>query len=154
MMPNLKRPLALWVIVVFMTLFSIMVLLGQTTAIFAYDLTVSMGLQESIDEVGPFGVEMNRSFGIGDTVAYIPLMILSVIGLLMRKRWALFTTAAVMRISVYWAVTMGALLMLAPGVPGYTLEPGIEYTVFLGAHIVFGILGLIYLLVRRDRLFG
>lgn len=133
-----------------MTLSTIVLVMGQTTAIFAYDFAVRIGLQESVEKVSAFGVEMNRAFGVGDTVAYIPLMILSVIGLLARKRWALFTTTAAMGISIYWTVTLGIMMVFLKGVPGYTLMPGVEYWIFMGAHTLFGVWGILYLVFRGE----
>jgi hypothetical protein len=37
--------------------------------------------------------------GAGDTVVYVPLMLVSLAGLFLRKRWSLLTTAA--RISCF-----------------------------------------------------
>jgi hypothetical protein len=151
-MPDEKRPLAFWVICVFLALSVVLLVAGQTTAIFAYDFAVGLGLQESVEEVTAFGVEMNRAFGVGDTAVYIPLMIISLIGLVRRKRWAVLATAAVMGISVYWTVTMASVLVFLKGVPGYALDPGIEYVIFLGAYMVFGIWGILFLAFRGDRL--
>jgi hypothetical protein len=151
-MPKDKRPVAFWIICVFLALSVIVLLLGQTTSLFAYDFAVRLGLQESVEEVTAFGVEMNRAFGASDTAIYIPLMVVSLAGLVMRKRWALLTTAAVVGISAYWSVTMTSVLVFLRGVPGYQLVPGLEYWIFLGAYMVFGIWGILYLVFRGDRL--
>jgi len=150
--PTEKRPIAFWIICGFFALSVIVLVLGQTTSLFAYDFAVRLGLQESVDEVTAFGVEMNRAFGAGDTIVYIPLMLVSLVGLFMKKRWALLTTAAVMGISAYWALTAAALLVFLRGVPGYQLAPGVEYWVFLGAFMVFGIWGITYLALRSQKL--
>lgn len=151
-MPTEKRRIAFWIICGFLALSVIVLVLGQTTSLFAYEFAVRLGLQESIDEVTAFGVEMNRAFGAGDTVVYVPLMLVSLIGLFLKKRWALFTTAAVMGVSAYWSLTAAALLVFLRGVPGYQLVPGLEYWVFLGAFLVFGIWGILYLAFRSDQL--
>ena len=148
----MKRPIAFWVIVGFHILSAILLLIGQTTAMFAYEFAEKLGLQESIAEVTVFGIQMNKAFGAGDTFVYIPLIIISLIGLFMRKRWALVVNAAVMGISVYWTVTMTALMIYARVVPGYSLRPGPDYVVFLGSFVIFGLWGLLYLVFRGDRL--
>ena len=102
--------------------------------------------------MGEFGVQVNRAFGAGDTVVYIPLMVVSLAGLLLKKRWSLLTTAAAVGVSVYWSVTVSFILAFLPGVPGYTLVPGLEYWLFLGAYMAFGGWGLFYLIVRGDAL--
>ena len=149
-----KRPLAFWGICVFLVLAVVVLLLGQTSALFAYDFAVALGLQESVQDVSEYGVEVNRAFGAGDTIVYIPLMLMSLIGLVRRRRWALPLTAAVMGISVYWAVTVGVMLGFLRGTPGYSLVPGMEYWVFLGIFIAVGAWGIIYIALRGDRLVG
>jgi hypothetical protein len=149
-----KRSVAFWVVSVFLLLAVAVLLLGQTSALFAYDFAVALGLQESVDRVGPFGVEVNRAFGASDTFVYIPLMVVALIGLVRRRRWALPMAAAVMGISVYWAVTIAAMMLFLGGVPGYDLVPGLEYWVFLGIFIAIGTWGVFYIAVRGDRLLG
>lgn len=151
-MADRGAPVAFGVIVGFQALALVLLLAGQTMALVDYELAVSLGLQEDAREVGAFGVAMNRAFGAGDTVVYIPLIVASLAGLLMRKRWALVTTAAVMGISVYWATTIAFLLGFLSGVPGYTLEPGAQYAAFIGAFILFGVWGLLYLGIRGDQI--
>jgi hypothetical protein len=151
-MPPTKRPIAFWVVCVFLTSSVIVLSLGQTTALFAYDFAVGLGLQESVEDVSQFGVAMNRAFGAGDTAIYIPLMVISLVGLVLRKPWALLTTAAVMGISAYWSVTMASVLVFLRGVPGYHLVPGLEYAIFLGAYMLIGIGGLFYLVFRGEKL--
>jgi hypothetical protein len=151
-MPIDKRPIAFWIISVFLALSAIVLVLGQTTSLFAYDFAVRLGLQESVGEVTAYGVEVNRAFGAGDTMIYVPLILVSLVGLSLRKRWALITTAAVMGISAYWSLTLTAMLMFLRDVPGYRLVPGLEYWVSLGTFLVFGIWGIIYLVLRGDRL--
>lgn len=146
------RPTAFWVISVFLSLSLVFLLLGQTSAIFTYDWAVSLGLQESVEDVSAHGVEVNRAFGVGDTVVYVPLVALSLFGLVRRKRWSIPVTGAVMGISAYWASTILAMLLLLPGTADFNLVPGAAYWVILGTYIVMGIWGIIYLSVRGDRL--
>ncbi|MBW7884299.1 MAG: hypothetical protein H3C34_16985 [Caldilineaceae bacterium] len=147
-----ERPLAFWIIVVFLAISIILLLLGQTMSVFQYDFTVSLGLQESADQVSDYGVQVNRAFGAGDTVVYVPLLIASLVGLWLRKRWSLVTTAAAAGVSAYWAVTIAFMMAFLAGVPGYSLQPGLEYYIFLGAFIVFGVWGIFYLIFRGDAL--
>lgn len=151
-MPTHKRPTAFWFITIFLSVSIILMLTGQTMAIFDYDLTVSLGLQESIDHVGRLGVQVNRAFGVGDTAIYIPLMILSAAGLFFKKRWSLLNTAAVAGISAYWAVTVASLLLLAPGTPEYNYIPGPEIVLFVTTYLPFGVWSLIYIILRGDDL--
>jgi len=147
-----KRPFAFWLIIIVLAISIPLLLMGQTSAIFAYDRAVELGLQESVEEVTEFGVQTNRAFGFADTVGYIPFIILSLYGLLARKRWALITTGAVMGVSIYWTAAMSSLMFFAQDVPGFSLNPGIEYAIFVGGYFVFGVWGLLYLLFRSDKL--
>ena len=146
------RPPAFWIIAAFLALSIVVILSGQTLAVFDYDLAVNLGLQESIEEVGEYGVEVNRAFGAGDTVIYIPLMVVSLAGLVARRRWALLTTTAVFGVSAYWAATILAMLVFLPGTPGYDNAPGLEIWLFLGFYLVCGVLGLIYTVARGEEL--
>ena len=145
-----KRPFGFWFIVGFLAVSIVLMLAGQTMAVFNYDLAAQWGLQERPEEMTEFGVEVNRGFGAGDTVVYIPLMALSLVGLLLRKRWSLVTTAAVFGISAYWSVTVGFIFAFLPGVPGYSNVPGPEIWLFIGTYAVLGLWGMFYLTTRGD----
>ena len=145
-----NRPVGFWVIVVFFVIATVLILIGQTVAIFNYDLTVQLGLQESPDEVGQYGVQVNRAFGVGDTIVYIPLMIASLLGLWLKKRWSLITTAAVASISVYWSVTCTVMFVFLKSTANYKYQPGLEIWIYLAAFCIFGVWGLWYVLCRGE----
>lgn len=147
-----KRPVAFWVIVIFLAITLVFLLMGQTMAVINYDFAVQLGLQESVNQISEFGVQVNRAFGVGDTLVYMPVMVISLVGLFLRKHWALLTTAAVMGISAYWAITCIFLLIFLKGVPDYYLAPGLEYWLLMGSYVIFGVWGLLYLIFRGDRL--
>ena len=147
-----KRCISFWIFEIFLLVSLFLLLLGQTTAIFNYDLAVSLGLQESVDDVGEFGVQLNRAFGVGDTLIYIPLIVSSIIGLSLKKKWSLITTAAVMGISVYWATTSVFLLEFFIGVPNYNFIPDISYWMVIATYIISGVWGLLYLILWGDKL--
>lgn len=148
----MRRPPAFWFIFVFLALSIVLLLLGQTMSVLDYDLTVRLGLQESPEQVGAHGVQVNRAFGAGDTVVYIPLMVASLAGLWLRKRWSLLTTAAVAGISAYWTATIGFMLAFLPGTTGYDYVPPPGIWLFVGAYMLFGVWCLVYLLVRGESL--
>lgn len=147
-----RRPLAVWVISTCLLLSLVLLLLGQTTAVFHYELAVSLGLQEPEQDVSRFGVQVNRAFGVGDTLVYIPLIIASLAGLLLKRRWSLVLLAAVMGISAYWPVTVAAMMLFLQGEPGYRLVPGAGYAIALGAFFLFGVWGIGYLLAKGHTL--
>lgn len=55
---------------------------GQTLAVFDDNLAVRLGLQDFLKQVTEFGVQINRAFGAGDTVIYVPLLLASLVGLI------------------------------------------------------------------------
>jgi hypothetical protein len=146
-----NRPLAFWIFTLFLFLSIFLMLIGQTMSVFNYDLTVDLGLQESLEQVGEYGVQVNRAFGAGDTIIYIPLLITSLIGLWLKKRWALISTAAAVGVSAYWSVTIIFILIFAPGSSGYNYIPDPEIWIFVGTYVLFGIWGFIYLILHGDR---
>ncbi|MFH0781779.1 MAG: hypothetical protein V2B20_07460 [Pseudomonadota bacterium] len=72
-MTNRKHPTAFWVIAVFLSASVVLMLIGQTTAIFNYVLAVRLGFQNSPNEITEFGVQVIRAFCVSDTFVFIPL---------------------------------------------------------------------------------
>jgi hypothetical protein len=147
-----KRPPAFRVIVAFLGVSLVFILAGQTTAVLDYDLSVKLGLNEPADLVGKYGVEVNRAFGASDTIIYIPLIIVSLVGLFLKKPWSLMTTGAVMGISAYWATTVAFMFLFLRDVADYRLVPGLGYWLCVGAYIVFGVWGILYLVFNGKKL--
>ena len=151
-MTGTGRSIGFWVIIVFLAASIVLMLMGQTMAVFNYDLTVRLGLQERPEDMTDFGVQVNRAFGAADTVVYLPLIVISMVGLILRKRWSLLVTAAFFGASAYWTVTVTFMLLFLPGVTGYSNVPGPEIWLFIGTYMVVGVLGLFYLIRRGDEL--
>ncbi|MBT3225982.1 MAG: hypothetical protein HOK67_26280 [Deltaproteobacteria bacterium] len=151
-MPGKNRPVAFWIFTIFLALSIVLMLMGQAMSVFNYDLTVRLGLQESVQQVSAYGVQVNRAFGSGDTVVYIPLLIVSLIGLCRKKRWSLLTSAATAGVSAYWSLTIFFMFLFLPGTQGYNYIPGPEIWIFVGAYTIFGVWGLFYLIFRGDAL--
>ncbi|MBC8366578.1 hypothetical protein H8E52_04135 [bacterium] len=146
------RSTANWIHVIFLCIAIVLMLVGQTMAIFNYDWTVSVGLQEDPDKVGEAIKQVNRAFGAGDTIVYTPLLALSLAGLWLRRRWALIATAAAAGASLYWTATVSFAFWFLPGTPGYSHTPPPEVWVFIAVFFIFGFWSLGYLLSRGDRL--
>lgn len=146
------RSIGFWVIFVFLAVSVVLMLVGQTLGVFNYELAAKMGLQEKSEEMTDFGVQVNRAFGAADTVVYIPLMVVSMIGLCLRRRWSLLTTAAFFGASAYWTATVSFIFFFLPGVEGYSNVPGPEIWLFIGTYMFAGVIGLIYLARRGEEL--
>ena len=151
-MTSARRSLGFWFIVVFLTVSVILMLAGQTLGVFNYELAARMGLQEKPEEMTDFGVQVNRAFGAADTVVYLPLIVISLVGLILRKRWSLLITAAFFGASAYWTVTVTFMLIFLPGVPGYSNGPGPEIWLFIGTYMVVGVVGLVYIVMKGEEL--
>ncbi len=151
-MTSRRRPTAFWVIAVFLATSVVLMLIGQTTAIFNYDLAVRFGFQNGPNEISEFGVQVIRAFCVSDTCVFIPLSFVSLIGLLRKKHWALFTTAAVTGISVYWVVAYGFMVTYLKRVPDYHVELGLADWLIMCVYVCFGVWALFYLIFRGDRL--
>ena len=78
---NNKRTTGFWVIMAVGILLLAVLLLGQMMSFIDYDFTVSIGLQESRDLIGEMGVAVNKGFGVGDTIIYMPLLVFGLIGI-------------------------------------------------------------------------
>ncbi|SFM29348.1 hypothetical protein [Methanolobus profundi] len=91
-----------WLFLSIGIILTLLFLSGQTFSLIDYDMTVSLGLQESVEEVGEVGIAWANGFAFADTILYIPLLIIGIIGLLKRMDWGLYSMFAAMAITVYW----------------------------------------------------
>ena len=151
-MKSAKSPAAFWAIVVFLALSTVLMLISQTTPIFDYDLAVRLGFQNGADTITEFGVQVIRAFCVSDTIVFIPLTVLALIGLLLKKRWSLFATASVTGISIYWVVAYGFMVSFLNGTPGYHAVLAAPDWIIMGAYAIFGVWTLLYLIFRGERL--
>ena len=149
---NDKRPTGFWVITIVSVLWLITMLLGQVMAYVDYEFTVSLGLQESVDAVGPMGVAVNKGFGVGDTIVYIPLIVIGLVGLWRRRTWGLIAMSGAFAITAYFPVVCLSLLLFARGTPGFAFTRFVPYAIFLTIVTLYGLWGLWYLSSRRGRL--
>ncbi len=118
-MTNNGRSPGFWIIVVFLAVSVVLMLVGQTLGVFNYELAARMGLQEKPEEMTEFGVQVNRAFGAADTVVYIPLMVVSIVGLMAQKALGVADDGRVFR-RVRLLDGDGQLyVVFLPGVPGY-----------------------------------
>lgn len=127
-------------------------LAGQTVSIFAYDWTVRMGLQESGAEIGESFVQVNRAYGVSDTILYIPLLTTSAYGLFRKQRWALICTAASAGIHSYWAFTHCFIFLFLSNSTAYTYQPDAGTWAFLIFFVSYGIVILFFLYGYWDKL--
>ena len=60
---------------------------AQGITAFGYDLGVSMGTQEPTEVISEVGVAFWYGFAFGDLVAYIPILLMGLIGHLRAEQW-------------------------------------------------------------------
>ena len=124
---------------------------GQTMSLIDYDLTVSWGLQEPASEITAMGVVLNKAFAAADTVVYLPLMVIGLAGLWLRKKWGLIALSAGLGITAYWIIEVLYFIYAARGLPGFTLSKQTTFTLMLVPLVVYAIWGLVFLCRDRDR---
>ena len=126
-------------------LLSLILIVGQTYSLINYDLIVSIGLQESVEEITEIGVAWAKAFALGDTIVYIPLLILGIIGLLKRKRWGYFTMFASLAISAYWPVVNLSAIYIGRHEIALNPDKYISFSIILPLVTLYGLWGMWYL---------
>ena len=141
-----------WILIVIAILLNLMYLLGQTMAMIDYELTVSLGLQESVREISEVGVAFNKGFGFGDTFIYIPLFIIGIIGLLRRRSIGLYCMIGALAITAYWPAVCMSALYFAKGAKDFHFSSYPEYTVMLSLICFYGLWGMWYVVKNKEKL--
>jgi len=142
---NKKRTTSFWILIVIASLLVVMFLLGQTLALFNYNLTVKLGLQESENEIGKVGIAFAKGFGFGDTIIYILLLIFGIIGLLKNKRWGKYSMFGAMAISVYWPLVHLYAIFIERNAITLAVDKYIIYQIILPLISIYGLWGMWYL---------
>ena len=141
-----------WILIGIGIILNVFYLFGQTSAIINYDFAVSIQLQEPVNDVTEVGVALNKGFGLGDTLVYIPLFILGIVGLLKKTSLGLFAMLGAMAITIYWPIVALSTLYYAYDSPGWHFSDYTSYTILLSLIVIYGIWGFVYLYKNRNRL--
>ena len=144
-----KRPIGFWVLMILGVFILLMLLVGQMMSFINYEFTVSIGLQESVAVVGEMGVAVNKGFGVGDTIIYIPLLVIGLVGLWIGKKWGIYAMVGALGITAYWPMVAIFLLLFARGSPGFNFTNFTSYSILLTAFTLYGLWGLWYLYKNR-----
>jgi hypothetical protein len=145
-----KRTPGFWIIIIVSLLILLMLVFGQVMAFIDYEFAESLGLQEPEDDITAMGVAANKGFGVGDTLIYLPMLVIGLIGLWTRKRWGVFAMVGAMAITAYWPMVNLFLLIFARDVPGFSFDDYATYTILLTGITLFGLWGIWYLYSRRE----
>ncbi len=134
-----------WVLISIALLLIIMFLAGQTLGVFDYDLAVSIGMQESEEEIGKIGIAFAKGFGFADTVIYIPLFLIGIIGLFKKKRWGKYSMFGALAITVYWPLVHLYAIFIDKISISLHPEKYIYYPILLSLIIIYSLWGMRYL---------
>ena len=110
---DIRNKKGYWLLITFSGILLLFLLIGQSYSLIDYNYAVSIGLQESSEEVTKVGIAWLKAFAIGDTLTYIPLLLLGIIGMIKKRKWGYFSMFASLAISVYWPIVNLSAIYLA-----------------------------------------
>ena len=145
------RNIGFWILISLGILLTIMLLMGQTFSLINYDLTVSLGLQESVEEVSEVGVAWAKGFAFGDTVLYLPLLLIGIIGLLKRRSWGFYSMFGALAITVYWPIVSLSTIFIGRTALNLNPDKYVSYSIILPLIAIYGLWGMWYLHKNRSK---
>ena len=147
-----KRNLGLKILIITSIVLMLFLLSGQTFSLINYEAALDLGLQESAEEITEVGIAFAKGFAFADTIAYIPLLLIGIIGLLKRTKWGVYAMFASCAISVYWPLVH--LYAIYIGVDVIILHPEkyVSFPITLSFIILYGLWGMWYLYTNQKEL--
>ncbi len=133
-------------------LLTLFLIVGQTFSLIDYDWAVALGLQESEKEVGKVGIAFAKGFAFGDTLFYLPLLILGIIGLLKSKKWGFYFMLGSLAISVYWPIVHLYTIYIGRNVLSLQPDKYVSFPITLSLIISYGLWGMWYLYKNQKNL--
>ena len=149
----MKRNAGFWIVIGIGILLLLFLLLGQTLAVFNFDLAVALGLQETIGEIGKVGIAFAKGFALADTLVYVPLLILGIVGLLTNKKWGYLAMMISLGITVYWPVVHLYAIYIEREAINLAPEKYVTFPVTLGILMIYGLYGMWYLYRNQTDLY-
>ena len=137
-------------LIVFSCLLVLLLLAGQTFALIDYQKAISLGLQESVKEVGLVGVAFAKGFAFADTIIYIPLLIAGILGVLKNRRWGYRCLLASMAISIYWPLVHLYAIYIDRTSFNMSADKYLSFTIVLSLVTIYGVYGLWILSKNRS----
>ncbi|MBT8312468.1 MAG: hypothetical protein HKP23_06540 [Flavobacteriaceae bacterium] len=141
----MKRNFGFWIIIIIGILLLVLLLLGQTLAVFNFDLAITMGLQETKREIGEVGIAFAKGFALADTLVYVPLLLIGLIGLLSKRKWGYLAMMISLGITVYWPVVHLYAIYIETEAINLDPEKYITFPITLTFLIIYGLFGMVYL---------
>ena len=149
---DIKRDLGFWILIGLGTLLAVFLFVGQTLSLFDYDLTVSLGLQESEYEITKVGIAWAKGFAFGDTIFYLPILLVGIVGLLERKEWGIFAMFGSLAITAYWPIVSLFAIFIERTEIKLAPEKYITYSIILPLIAIYGLWGMWYLYKNKNKL--
>jgi hypothetical protein len=147
---NNKRGLSFWILILVAVLLVLFLLVGQTFSLINYEVAVAYGLQESVQEVSEVGIAFAKGFAFADTVAYIPMFLLGIVGLLKGKKWGVYLMFAGCAISIYWPLVHLYAIYIGKDIIALDPEKYVSFPITLSLIIIYGIWGMWYLYKKQN----
>ena len=123
----------------------LLLLLGQSLALFDFEMAMALGLQETKQEIGEVGIAFAKGFALADTLVYVPLLLLGLIGLLSRKKWGYLAMMVSLGITVYWPIVHLYAIYIETEAINLDPEKYITFPLTLTFLIIYGLFGMWYL---------
>lgn len=142
---NNKKGVGFWILISIGLLLLVFLLVGQTFSLINYEAAVAYGLQETVQEIGEVGIAFAKGFAFADTLVYIPLLLLGIVGLLKRKKWGIYLMFASCAISVYWPLVHLYAIYIEKNAIVLDPKKYISFPITLSLIIIYGLWGMWYL---------
>ncbi len=149
---NNRRGIKYWILITLSIVLTLLLLAGQTFCLINYDATVSLGLQESVEEVTELGIAWAKGFALGDTLAYIPLLIAGIVGLLKRKKWGFYSMFGSLAISIYWPIVNLSAMFIGKNAMALNPDKYVSFSIILPLITIYGLWGMWYLYNHQNEL--
>ena len=131
-----------------------LLLIGQVLSLFDYNLAVSLGLQESEDEIGRIGIAFAKGFAFGDTIVYLPMLVIGMVGILRKIKWAIFIMLGALGISIYWPIVHLYAIFIEREFIVLQPDKYFTYPITLSLIVLYGIYGLWYVFCNFKQFAG
>ncbi len=140
-----KKDVGFWALILVATVLFVFLIIGQTLSVIDYDLALNLGLQESEEEIGKVGIAFAKGFAFADTIFYVPILVLGILGLLKGKKWGAVLMLAALGITVYWPIVHLYAIYIDTEAITLNQEKYISFPIVLGLIIIYGLWGINYL---------
>lgn len=123
-------------------LLALYLIYAQAIPAFDYELGVTMGTQESAEQITAVGVAFFYGFAFGDLLVYIPLLVAGLVGHARSQNWGRVTLIAALGITLYWPPVSLAAAVIARDAAGWNLPNESVFWMVLPPIALWGAWGL------------